>query len=233
MGQDKALLELAGKPLIEHAVTKLARICREVAILSNNTQLRRFAPVVKDLHPDCGPIGGIEAALEDARYDWSLIVPVDLPFTPTSFLRGWVEGTLRRAERFATRIALFEVHGIPQPTLLLVRRDAAPCIARAVEQGIYKLRPALELAAADLAGERSLHGDRSIGAPGNDTVGQLMSTFLWTAKSRFTCEESTPPGPAWWKSTPAQEAGTRFYFMNLNTPLDLVEAEKHVDLLDT
>ena len=37
MGRDKALLELAGKPLVLHAVTKLRRVCADVHILSGNS----------------------------------------------------------------------------------------------------------------------------------------------------------------------------------------------------
>jgi hypothetical protein len=42
MGTDKALLELAGKPLIEHAVAKLRRICANVAILGSNPALAQL-----------------------------------------------------------------------------------------------------------------------------------------------------------------------------------------------
>ena len=59
MGQDKALLPLAGKPLVEHMVAKLRRISDEVSILSNNPELARFAPLVPDLRESCGPLGGI------------------------------------------------------------------------------------------------------------------------------------------------------------------------------
>ena len=63
MGTDKALLLLAGKPLIAHAVVKLGRLCQDVRVLSANSALAPYAPLVPDLHPDCGPIGGIEVAL--------------------------------------------------------------------------------------------------------------------------------------------------------------------------
>ncbi|XWK49511.1 NTP transferase domain-containing protein [Tunturiibacter empetritectus] len=58
MGRDKALLELAGKPLVRHAVTKLRRVCMDVRILSGNPELAAYAPIVADLHPGCGPMGG-------------------------------------------------------------------------------------------------------------------------------------------------------------------------------
>jgi len=39
MGRDKALIPLAGNPLVEHAVTKLRRICAEVSISAANPSL--------------------------------------------------------------------------------------------------------------------------------------------------------------------------------------------------
>lgn len=80
MGRDKALLELAGKPLVLHAVTKLQRVCEDVHILSGNRELAEYAPLVEDLHPGCGPIGGIEAAFGHSGHEWILLMPVDMPF---------------------------------------------------------------------------------------------------------------------------------------------------------
>jgi molybdenum cofactor guanylyltransferase len=155
MGRDKALVELAGKPLIAHAVTKLRRITPAVHILSNNPALAPHARLVPDLHPDTGPIGGIEAALAHSTSHWNLILPVDVPFLPTSFLEPWVRQTLEDEPRGA-RIALFTVDGIPQPALLMIHRDAALYISQAVARGDFKLFPVLEAAGRDLAARHGL-----------------------------------------------------------------------------
>jgi len=140
MGTDKALVELAGRPLIARAVEKLRQICAEVHILSSNPELEVHAPLIGDLHEDCGPIGGIEAALAHSRFDWNLMLPVDLPFMPAEFLRDWVERVTARADICA---AYFEVGGKPQPSVLMIRREAGPSIRASILQGQYKLLPAL------------------------------------------------------------------------------------------
>src|ERR1700754_3091471 len=84
MGRDKALLELAGKPLIQHAVIKLTRLTGDVNILSSRPELAQFATLVPDLHENCGPVGGLEAAFAHTRRDWMLVLPVDMPFVPTA-----------------------------------------------------------------------------------------------------------------------------------------------------
>lgn len=145
MGQDKSLLQLAGRPLIAHAVRKLHQLSDDVAILSVNSALAAYAPLVPDLHPDCGPISGIEAALLASHHDWSLILPVDVPFVPVSLLRDWTARTFTNPQ---ARLALFLVDGRPQPALLLLHRLLAPALTAAIGAGRYKLYP--ELAAAAL-----------------------------------------------------------------------------------
>ena len=112
MGRDKALLELAGKPLVLHAVTKLRRICSEVSILGSNSELEAYAPLVRDLHAGCGPMAGIEAALRSSKYDWNLILPVDVPFLPTFLLDDWLWSVLREPVR-DTRLSMLAVDDVP------------------------------------------------------------------------------------------------------------------------
>ena len=149
MGVDKARLKLDGKPLIEHAVEKLRAICADVCILSGNRELAVYAPLVADLHPGCGPLAGIEAALAHSSHDWNLLLPVDLPMLPVPFLRAWAESV---CVHHATRVSYCEVDGKPHPALLLIRRESTPKIASALERHEYKLLPTLRSAACDEAG---------------------------------------------------------------------------------
>ena len=221
MGRDKALLELRGKPLVEHAVLKLRRICAEVAILSNQAVLGRFAPVVGDLHPDCGPMSGLEAALAHTSHDWSMVLPVDVPFVPTMMLYHWAQSTLRHARHFGTRVALYSVDGIPQPTLVMLHREVAPYLTVALAQGRFKVFPELVAATQDLAAKRQ-----------QDPV-HVLQQWVWSNESRFTAGGSEPPGPAWTATTPEQERETALYFANLNAPEDFARAERYAQVLDT
>jgi molybdopterin-guanine dinucleotide biosynthesis protein A len=221
MGADKSLLPLAGKPLIEHAVTKLRRICSDVAILSSNPALNAYAPLVPDLHPGCGPLGGIEAALAHSPYDWILTLPVDLPFVPTGLLDRWVRQVTNRHSRRKFRVAMFRVFGRPQPTLLLIHRDAAPLIADAVARREFKLLPALEHVAAQLAQQD---------APVYETVPYILPV---DEHLRWIGSSEPHPGPQWRVPTPAQLAAQSLWFANLNTPEDFALAQAHLAALDT
>jgi molybdopterin-guanine dinucleotide biosynthesis protein A len=144
MGAHKALIEIGGKPLVAHAVEKLQRICADVYILSSDPVLEPFAPLVPDLHMNCGPLGGIEAALAHSRFDWNLVLPVDVPFLPKDFLLDWIQ---RITKRDGVRAAYFEVAGKPEPGVLLIRREAQSSIRSSIERGEFKLLPAIQASA--------------------------------------------------------------------------------------
>ena len=174
MGRDKALLHLAGRPLIEHAVAKLQRLCAQVRILTANPALAQFAPTSPDLHPGCGPIGGIHAALAATTTEWNLILPVDMPFLPLAFLSDWIASTARHP----IRAAIFTVDGIPHPTLALLHRDLAPSLAASIAAGAYKLRPALEAAAAAVETNHLPPGSTFQNTPIQDPKATLWFTNL-------------------------------------------------------
>jgi molybdenum cofactor guanylyltransferase len=220
MGTDKALLELAGKPLIEHAVTKLCRVCASAHILSASAALAGYAPLVADLHPGCGPIGGIEAALAHSPYDWNLILPVDLPLLPTAFLDGWARSARAGAAR-GLRIDHFTVSGVAQPTLLMVHREAAPYIVRAVERGDFKLFAVLEAAGRELAARHGLK------------LGRVFRSQPWDERGGFGAALGRASGATRQTTTAAQQRSQPLWFANLNTPEDFAEAEAHADALDT
>jgi molybdopterin-guanine dinucleotide biosynthesis protein A len=148
MGRDKALLELAGKPLVQRAVETLSQVCDDVFILSSRPELASFGPLVADTHPGCGPLAGVEAALFHASAVWSLVLAVDMPFVPVAFLRSWIREVVAMEH---ARVALFTVDGFAQPTLCLLHREIAPFAQQALERNEFKLFPTLEGACRVLA----------------------------------------------------------------------------------
>jgi molybdopterin-guanine dinucleotide biosynthesis protein A len=219
MGRDKALLELGGKPLIEHAVIKLRRVCEDVQILSNRTELERFAPLVVDLHEGCGPMGGLEAALGHSRHTWSLFMPVDMPFLPSAFLDDWVRKVVARENR-GMRVAMFTVGGVPQPLLCLLHRDVAPFVHEAMQRGEYKVFPVLEAAGRELAVRQEI------------PLGIAFSNLPWSEGAEIDLG-THGQGEVWWTLRDEQQAAKHLWFANLNTPDEFAEAERHLSALDT
>jgi len=80
MGGDKALLPLAGRPLVLHMVEKLRPLVSEVMLVGAPERYAHLGlPVLPDCEAGRGPVAGIVTALRATRHDWNLVVACDLP----------------------------------------------------------------------------------------------------------------------------------------------------------
>ena len=146
MGRDKALLPLHGKPLIQHALAKLDTIGFAPRIVGSRPDLASFASIVPDNFPQSGPLGGIEAALAASEADQNIVLAVDLPLLPPSFLR-WIADRAALTNALAT-IPLLQ--GRPQPLCAVYSRALLPRVRTALAAGRAKVMHAVEAAAAAL-----------------------------------------------------------------------------------
>ncbi len=137
MGRDKALLLLDGVPLIVHALASLRRLGLQPVIAGARADLAGHAPFVADLHPGCGPLGGIEAALAatSSAEQAVLFLPVDLPLLPVAFLSLLVQ----RAEQTGAHATIPMVAGRAQPLCAVYRAALLPGITAALQAGDYKV----------------------------------------------------------------------------------------------
>lgn len=90
MGRDKALVNLAGKPLIEHVIERSADLGQAETILITNRPTQHVhlgLPMFRDLVPDKGSLGGIYTALAQARSPDVLVLACDMPFVNSDLLR--------------------------------------------------------------------------------------------------------------------------------------------------
>lgn len=124
MGRDKALVELAGKPLIAYAVECLRAAGLEAAIAGARSTLHSFAPVLPDAEPDRGPLSGICTALQQVTGDLAVFLSVDTPLLPASLLRYM----LFHAQSTGRTITLASVNGFPQTFPAVLRTSAWPSL---------------------------------------------------------------------------------------------------------
>jgi molybdopterin-guanine dinucleotide biosynthesis protein A len=89
MGTDKALLEVAGRPLLARVIEVLRGLGDDVFVVGDRAQYRRFgARVVPDAYPGAGALGGIATALRHAQYDVTVVVACDMPFLSVEVLQA-------------------------------------------------------------------------------------------------------------------------------------------------
>ncbi|OEF05622.1 molybdenum cofactor guanylyltransferase MobA [Vibrio genomosp. F10] len=81
-GHDKGLINLAGKPLIEHVIARLEPQTDSIRINANRNLAiyQQYASVIDDEFKGYpGPLGGIHASLGKSETEWVGFVPCDSP----------------------------------------------------------------------------------------------------------------------------------------------------------
>lgn len=80
MGTDKGLVQLHGKPMLQHGLDVLQSIFSDVTLISNNPDYQSLSQkIIPDLIPDKGPMGGIYTGLVDSRFELNFFVGCDMP----------------------------------------------------------------------------------------------------------------------------------------------------------
>jgi len=89
LGTDKSLLQIDQEWLLQRIVRALANLSDDVFIVANDRE--KFAhlavPVVPDVRPGMGPLGGIYTGLQSMRHERGLFVACDMPFLNLELLR--------------------------------------------------------------------------------------------------------------------------------------------------
>ncbi len=141
MGEDKALVRFAGRPLVERALEILRAAGLEASIAGARSgfasselatsMLATFAPVVEDEVPGLGPLGGICAALVSMTARWAVFLPVDLPLLPATP----IEFLLDHARITGRAVTLASVNGFAQSFPAVLDRVVLPALERELEAG--------------------------------------------------------------------------------------------------
>jgi molybdopterin-guanine dinucleotide biosynthesis protein A len=131
MGTDKALALFAGCPLIQVALTSLEAAGVASQIAGSRSALSRFAPEIPDTFPECGPLGGVHAALSASHAEWTLFLPVDLPLMPASLL----DCLLRRAALCGQPVTATRLNSKLEPFPVILSRSVLAPITQRLAAG--------------------------------------------------------------------------------------------------
>jgi molybdopterin-guanine dinucleotide biosynthesis protein A len=103
-GSDKLVAEIDGRPLLQHAIHALAEIADEVVVVGSAqggpellASCRVPMRIARDATPDGGPLVGLIAGLEAARFPIAVVVGGDMPLLVPSVLATLVERLSRDA----------------------------------------------------------------------------------------------------------------------------------------
>src|SRR5258708_27959227 len=152
MGVDKAFVEIDGRTLLARALELARSVTRDVRIIGDPAKFAPFAPVVEDVFPGSGPLGGIHAALRASQTELNLILAVDVPFVSRAMLE-YLKG---RARDSSATVTVAQAGGGWQPLCAIYRRSFADAAEKALRAGHYKIDALFEAAGTQVITEDEL-----------------------------------------------------------------------------
>ncbi len=131
MGQDKALLPFLSKPLITRVISRVADLADEVLVTTNTPENYGFLdlPLVSDVYPGRGALGGLYTALNAASQPFVGVVACDMPFVNPDLLKAELDLLVQTG----CDAAIPQVGEGTEPFHAVYRRDAClPAIRAAL-----------------------------------------------------------------------------------------------------
>ena len=159
MGCDKALVDLAGNPLIQHALSILRFSGLEPRIAGAMSDLSAFAPTLPDdpsltgpsqsgpPQTGLGPLAGICAALVSSTAQYAVFLPIDLPLLPASLITYLVHHALVTE----SAITAVSVAGFIQTFPVVIHRAGLGVLQSRLRSNDRNCLRAFRAAAADLS----------------------------------------------------------------------------------
>lgn len=137
--QDKGLMQLMQRPMIEH-ILNIIKPQVEKIIINTNRNHSIYAqygfPIVADQSQNyCGPLAGIASGLQASTTDFVATVPCDSPFIPDNLVQK-LYATLHNEN---AEICTVYCNGRLQPVFTLMQSKLLPSILDSLDCGEYKI----------------------------------------------------------------------------------------------
>jgi molybdenum cofactor guanylyltransferase len=138
-GVDKGLQPFRGKPMVAHAIERLAAQVDEVLINANRNPeaYAQFGHrvIADEIEGFAGPLAGFERGLAHAKGDLVVTVPCDSPFLPADLV-----ARLRSAlESGHAQLAVAKTGDQAHPVFSLMRRDVLASLQEFLSSGQRKI----------------------------------------------------------------------------------------------
>ncbi len=138
MGSDKGQLRFGGETLLARACGLLHACCHNVFI-SGEMEGDAPCPVIPDIFPGTGPLGGLYSVLKNIPAGKVLIIPVDLPLLNEKMLHFLIENHSDTFDATVFRTA----DGI-QPLVAVYEKRILPLLEKQIQARSYKMQNFLQ-----------------------------------------------------------------------------------------
>jgi molybdenum cofactor guanylyltransferase len=136
MGQDKRFLAIGEETLFTRSLAVLRSVFPRVLVViaQDSPPLESDAPVLRDLIPHCGSLGGLYTGLKQAETEWVFAVACDMPFLGAATIRHFIE-LRREADVVMAKLQ----HGF-QPMHALYHRNCLPIMESLIQAQEFKIQ---------------------------------------------------------------------------------------------
>jgi molybdopterin-guanine dinucleotide biosynthesis protein A len=135
MGENKALLQVGGVPIIARIYDLFKELFQEVIIVTNQREFfKNFdSRIYNDLMPDKGALGGLYTGIFFSSFEYSFCVACDMPFIKKSLVEFLVKN-IQNSDVVVPRTQ----DGL-QPLHAIYSKNCLQPIERIIEEGKYKI----------------------------------------------------------------------------------------------
>jgi molybdopterin-guanine dinucleotide biosynthesis protein A len=136
MGEDKRFLLVGERSLFDRSLDVLRSLFQNVLVViaQDSPPLKTDVPVLQDLVPDCGGMGGLYTGLRQAKTEHVFVVACDMPFLNPAVIR-YIVGL-----RADTDIVMAHLENGLQPTHALYSRRCLPVVEEMVRSHRVKVQ---------------------------------------------------------------------------------------------
>ena len=138
-GVDKGLIEVRGRPMVEHVIAALRQQAADLFINANRNldAYRQFGyPVLMDMVDGyCGPLAGMASAMRVAKTPWLLTAPCDSPFVPVDLGARLFQAITKNN----AQIAVADSGGRLEPVFALIDCSLLPSLLDYLDSGERKI----------------------------------------------------------------------------------------------
>lgn len=136
MGEEKSLMKLNGKTMIEFSIAALKPLCSQV-IISSDRMVYDFTgcEVWPDEIKQQAPIVGIYSCLKRSKTDVNIILSCDMPLISSQFLKFLLENSVNNE----VTIPIHQ-NGMIEPLCGIYKKSALETLKNSIEEKHYSIR---------------------------------------------------------------------------------------------
>ena len=143
MGFNKAEAEMNGESMLVRMIEKLKEVTSTIIISSGNVSYPNIPyPQIPDVHPQCGPIGGIHSLLRRSNSSLNLVVSCDIPLVSVYLLKYMVESATKSDALITVPV---DQEGQLHMTCAIYRKDILPILQQQIKAHAFKMKDLLDL----------------------------------------------------------------------------------------